>query len=334
MATGLHLDDLTFLECLEANVSVVARAGRRRVTEGESVMLSRIAPMVGTVLLVVTVSAWAQAEIRGVVSYVDPVSRTVYFTDGRAVRITPGSTLTINGQPAVLESVRPGAALVLLPPGSSVTTVTTITQQPAAVAPAPPPAVVLNPPPPSPVDVTGTIARTDPLNQTVTFQDGRIVRIAPHTMVWQQAPAISTLLPGARVFVRDATPVGYLPSGAALPAPAGHYVMGTVSRVDPATQDIVLSSGTVVHVPPRAMLRSGNDRVVITQLRPGDEILVQVVPTTVASAAAPPAAVSVTTSPVPVAADRYAGSALPYQSYAVTRIEAADVQVMWSPQAR
>lgn len=300
-------------------------------------MVHRIAPIVCVLLLVVTASAWAQAEIRGVVSYVDPVTRTVYFTDGRAVRIKPGSTLTINGQPAVLESVRPGATIVMLPPGSSTTTVTTITQQPQLVSPpvavtVPPPAVVLNSPPPSPVSVTGTIARTDPLNQTVTFQDGRIVRIAPHTMVWQQAPAISTLLPGARVFVRDAMPVGYLASGAAVPAPSGQYVMGTVSRVDPTTQDIVLSNGVIVHVGPSAALRSGNDRVTFAQLRPGDEILVQVGNPSVM---APPAnTVSVVTAPVPVSADRYAGSALPYQGYADTRIEASDVQIMWSPQAR
>jgi len=78
-----------------------------------------------------------------------------------------------------------------------------------------------------------------------------------------------------------------------------------------------------VYVGPNAMLRSGAGRLAITQLRPGDEILVQVTNPTV-----------VTTTPVPPTADRYAGSALPYQSYAVTRIEATDVIVMWSPQAR
>jgi hypothetical protein len=196
------------------------------------------------------------------------------------------------------------------------TTVTTVTQ-PLNVAP-PPPAVV-SVPAPSPVSVTGTIARTDPMNQIITFQDGRIVRVAPNTVVWQQAPAIGTLQPGAQVFVRDAVPVGYLPSGAAAPALAGQYVMGTITRVETVRQEVVLNNGTVVYVGPNAMLRSGAGRLAITQLRPGDEILIQVTN---------PAA------PVPAAADRYAGGALPYQSYAVTRIEAADVTVMWSPQAR
>jgi len=141
--------------------------------------------------------------------------------------------------------------------------------------------------------------------------------------VWQQAPAIGTLLPGAQVFVRDAVPVGYLPSGAAAPAPAGQYVMGTIARVETVRQEVVLNNGTVVYVGPNAMLRSGAGRLAITQLRPGDEILVQVTNPTV-----------VTTAPVPPTADRYVGSALPYQSYAVTRIEATDVIVMWSPQAR
>jgi hypothetical protein len=298
-------------------------------------MLHRIAPILCAVVLVLATSAWAQSEIRGVVSHVDPVTRTVYFTDGRIVQLKPGSTLTIDGQPVLLETVRPGTTIVMLPPGTSTTTVTTVTQQPQ-LAPSPP--AVAPPPAPSPVNVTGTIARTDPLNQTITFQDGRIVRIGPQTMVWQQAPAISTLLPGAQVFVRDAMPVGYLPSGAASAAPAGQYMMGTVSRADPATQEIVLSNGAVVHVAPTATLRSGSERVSIAQLRPGDEILIQVRnPAMVAAApvtAQPSSSVRVTTTPVPSGADRYVGSALPYQGYADTRIEAADVQVMWSPQAR
>jgi hypothetical protein len=299
-------------------------------------MLRRIAPTLCAVVLAFAASAWAQTEIRGVVSYVDPVTRTVYFTDGRSVQLKPGSTLTINGQPVLLESVRPGTTVVMLPPGASTTTVTTVTQQTQLAPPpvAPPPAAV-SLPAPSPVNVTGTIARTDPLNQTITFQDGRIVKIGPQTMVWQQAPAISTLLPGAQVFVRDAMPVGYIPSGAPAAALPGQYVMGTVSRVDPATQQIVLSNGAVVYVAPTTTLRSGNQRVAISQLRPGDEILIQVRnPAMVAAPVQAPTSVTVTTTPVPSTADRYVGSALPYQGYADTRIEAADVQVMWSPQAR
>ena len=297
-------------------------------------MTRRMATMLCVAVLAAATVAWAQAEIRGVVSYIDPATRTVYFTDGRTVQIRPGSTLTINGQPVVLEAVRPGATVVMLPAGTSTTTVTTVTQ-PVPVAPPPlaPPAVASTTvvlPPSSPVSVTGTIARTDPQSQTITFQDGRIVRIGPNTMVWQQAPAIGTLLPGAQVFVRDAMPVGYLPSGAAAPAPTGHYLMGTVSRFDPTAQQIVLSNGHVVYVTPTTHVRTGQGAVAITQLRPGDEILIQV---RHPAALAAPATV-VTTAPVPLAADRYAGAALPYQSYADTRIEAGDVIVMWSPQAQ
>jgi len=298
-------------------------------------MIRRIAVISGLGALILATVAWTQMEIRGVVSYVDPATRTVYFTDGRAIQLQPGATLTINGQPVVLESVRPGATAVLLPPpGSSTTTVTTVTQQPLAGPPPPPlpvaPPTVVLPPSPSPVSATGTIARIDPANQTILFQDGRIVRVAPNTMVWQQAPAIGSLQPGARVFVRDAMPVAYLPSGAAAPAPTSQYMMGTVARVEPTAQEIVLSNGAVVHVGPTAVLRSGNAGATITQLRPGDEVVVQV--TNPARVATP--SVSVVTAPVPSVADRYAGSALPYQSYADTRIEAADVLVMWSPQAR
>jgi hypothetical protein len=306
--------------------------GSVRATGKELHMIRRIAPILCAVVLALTASAWAQTEVRGVVSRVDPVNRNVYFTDGRVIHLTPGSTLTIDGKPGRLESVTPGMSLVLFPAGTSTTTVTTVTQ-PVQVVPAPAPAVVapapVTLPAPAPVNVTGTIARTDPLSQTITFQDGRIVKIGPHTMVWQQAPAISSLLPGAQVFVRDAVPVGYLPSGAASALPPGQWMMGTVSRVEPATQQIVLGNGAVVYVGPSATVRSGSERVAITHLRPGDEILVQMRPVTVA----PSSGVTVL-APVPTTSDRYVGSALPYQTYGVTRIEASDVQVMWSPQSR
>ena len=290
-------------------------------------MFKRIAVTAGLVVLLLATVAWTEMEIRGVVSYVDPATRTVHFTDGRAIQIQPGATLTINAQSVVLESVQPGATAVLLTPGTSTTTVTTVTQPLHAVPSPPTPTVVLVPPPPivlapALVNATGTIAGTDPVNQTITFQDGRIVGVGPNTMVWHLAPAVSTLQPGARVVVRDAMPVGYLPSGAAAPAPTSQYVMGTVSRVEPAAQQVVLSNGAIVHVGPSATLRSGGAGVAISQLRPGDEILVQV--RNPARGATP--------GPAPAPAERYAGSALPYQSYADTRIEAADVQIMWSPQ--
>src|SRR2546428_810864 len=101
-------------------------------------MFHRIAPLMCAAVLVLAASAWAQSEIRGVVSYVDPATRTIYFTDGRIVQLKSGSTLMINGQPVVLESVRPGATLVMLQPGTTATTVTTVTQQTQTVpAPAP-----------------------------------------------------------------------------------------------------------------------------------------------------------------------------------------------------
>src|SRR5438552_11406593 len=203
-------------------------------------MFRRIAVISGLGALLLATVAWTQMEIRGVVSYVDPATRTVHFTDGRVIQLQPGATLTINGQPVVLESVRPGATAVLLPPSGSTTTVTTVTQQPQVGPPPPPPAApptVVLPPSPSPVSATGTIARIDPVNQTIIFQDGRIVRVAPNTMVWQQAPAITSLQPGARVFVRDAMPVAYLPTGAAANALTSQYMMGTVARVEPAAQE-------------------------------------------------------------------------------------------------
>jgi hypothetical protein len=280
----------------------------------------RIAPLLCAALLVLATAAWAQSEIRGVVSYVDPATRTIYFTDGRIVQLKSGSTLTINGQPVVLEAVRPGAPLVMMEPGATAT-VTTITQQTQTV-PAPAPVA-------APVNVTGTIARVDPMTQTITFQDGRMVKATGQTLVWQQTPAVSSLQPGMQVFVSNATPVGYVPSAPVPAASANQWMMGTVSRVDAQMQQIVLSDGTVIHVGPSAGVRAGNDRVGLARLRPGDEIVIQTQPP--AAYVAPSGTTVTTVAPAP---GRYAGSALPYQSYADSRIEASDVQIMWSPQAR
>jgi hypothetical protein len=295
-------------------------------------MLKKIAMTAGLGMLMVATVAWTQVEIRGVVSRVDPATRTVYLSDGRTVQVQPGATLTINGQPVALDAVQPGATAVVLPsPTTSVTTVT----QPLHVTPLPAPVIVPGPPVvigPAPVNATGTIAFTDAANNTITFQDGRVVRVGPNTTVTQQAPAVGSLQPGARVSVRDAMPIAYLPSGT--PYAAGtQYMMGTVSRVEPASQQVVLSNGAVVHVGPAAVVRSGNAGTSLAQLRPGDEIVVQVMnPARVVTPAQP--AVAIATVPALSEAGRYAGSALPYQSYADTRIEAAGVRVIWSPQTQ
>jgi hypothetical protein len=207
--------------------------------------------------------------------------------------------------------------------------------QPLHTAPLAAPVVVPGPPVvigPAPVNATGTIAFTDAANNTITFQDGRVVKVGPSTTVSLQAPAVGSLQPGARVAVRDAVPVAYLPSGS--PYAAGtQYMMGTVSRVEPAAEQVVLSNGAVVHVGPAAVVRAGHGATSLAQLRPGDEIVVQV-RNPARSVTPARSAVTIATVPVAPPPDRYAGSALPYQSYADTRIEAAGVRVIWSPQTQ
>ncbi len=160
-----------------------------------------------------------------------------------------------------------------------------------------------------------------------------MVKVTGQTMVWQQTPAVSSLQPGTQVFVSNATPVGYVSSTSLAPSPSNQWMMGTVSRVEPSTQQIVLSDGTVVYVGPNTGVRAGGERVGLTRLRPGDEIVIQTRPVVVSQPTyTAPGAVTVTTGPS--TGERYAGSALPYQGYADSRIEASDVQIMWSPQAR
>lgn len=302
-------------------------------------MLRRIALTLGVLVLVAVTMASAQVEINGIVGSVDPLTRTIHLTDGRAVQLSPGAVLIADGQPRTLEYVRPGMSLVMVQAPGQATTIITVTRQvqpaptllPQPLMVLPEPTYFVASPSAPPVDVTGTIARVEPLTRTFTFADGRVVRLGPQSVVWQQAPPANQLVPGMHVFVRDATPVGFLSSGVAPTPPAGQWMMGTISRVDPASRQIVLTDGTIVHVGPSSTLRTGSEHVAITTLRPGSQIVL-FRPATVGQVQATQAG-AVTTA-VPSGADRYAGSALPYQSYAATRIEATDIYIVWSPQAR
>jgi hypothetical protein len=199
-------------------------------------------------------------------------------------------------------------------------------------------------------EIKGVVTYIDSATRTVHFADGRAVQVAPGSTLTinGQRIALEPVRYGAPVVVWPNTStttvttvtqplyVAPPPPPAAPPAPvvlvppsSGQYVMGTVSRIDPVSQQIVLSNGTVVYVAPATSVRTRTGAVAMSQLRTGDELLIQVRNPAVVAAPA-----IVVTQTVPVAADRYVGSALPYQSYAVTRIEATDVLIMWSPQAQ
>ena len=129
------------------------------------------------------------------------------------------------------------------------------------------------------VDATGTVARVDPATGTITLADGRVLRTTGRTVVWQPS-TVEALKPGTQVLVRGATAAGFETTGASSPR---EWRMGTVSRVDRGSSQLVLTDGTVVRVTPSTTLLRGTERLSLDQLEPGSEVVVRVPPTLAAS---------------------------------------------------
>jgi hyperosmotically inducible protein len=157
------------------------------------------------------------------------------------------------------------------------------------------------------VDATGIVAHVDAATGTITLQDGRVLRSTGRTVVWQPSP-IHGLRPGTQVLVRDATPIGVQQPTAAMPTP--EWRMGTVRSVDRAAGVVVLNDGTVVRVTPSAIVRRGNDRVMLDQLAPGTEVVIRAVPTSTGTAE---------------------GSAFPGRVSTAPTIDASEISVVWTP---
>jgi hypothetical protein len=159
----------------------------------------------------------------------------------------------------------------------------------------------------SPVDATGVITSADPATGTITLQDGRVIRAGADTVVWQAIP-IKDLRPGTQVLVRGATPVGVQPTAVTSTPP--EWRMGTVSRVDYAASQIVLTDGTAVRVSSATMLHRRGTRVGLDQVAPGAEVVVRAQPPRSASAE---------------------GSALPGSVPSAAQLDASEINVVWTP---
>jgi hypothetical protein len=259
------------------------------------------------VLLGLSSVGFAQvSEIKGTVLRVDAPAGMIYFTDGRTMRLEPGTRLYVGNREVRLADVQPGWVVAA---GGPTAAPNTIVVQPAA--PAQPTAAprAVAPARPS-VDATGIVASVDARTGTITLQDGRIVRVTPGTTVWQPV-TIGSVMPGASVFVRNAEPLDFRP--ATTPASTQPWQMGTVASVDSASSRVVLSDGTVVQVRPGTQATFNGRSLPIADLRPGDEVIVGL-----------PAGGS-------VAVTGSGASALPRQVVGV--VEAESIQVVRRPQS-
>lgn len=219
--------------------------------------------LVTLVLLGMTTVGFAQvSEIKGTVQRVDVPTGTIYFTDGRIMKFDPGSKIYVGNREVRLADVEPGWILITsgptVAPGSVVV-------QTATAAPTFPPST-------TGIDATGVVASVDMRTGMVTLQDGRVIRVTPGTTVWQPV-TIGSIMPGASVFVRNAEPLDFRP-GTAGPSGSRPYQMGTIGTINSSSSQIVLSDGTVVQLRPGAQLTLNGQSLAVTDLRPGDEIIV------------------------------------------------------------
>jgi Cu/Ag efflux protein CusF len=263
--------------------------------------------LVSLVLFGLASAGFAQvAEIKGTVQRVDAPNGMIYFTDGRTMRLEPGTRLYVGNREVRLADVQPGWVLSTSPATVAPGTIVVQPSAPPPVAVSPAPRAVA-PAGPS-VDATGVVASVDSRTGMITLQDGRIVRVTPGTTVWQPV-TIGSVMPGASVFVRNAEPLDFRP--ATMPAASQPWRMGTVTSVDSATSRVILSDGTIVQLRPGTQATFDGRTLAITELRPGDEIIVGV-----------PASGSVVAT---------GASAMPRQVVGV--IEGSSIQVVRRPQS-
>lgn len=129
-------------------------------------------------------------------------------------------------------------------------------------------------PVPGTVDVNGVVAHVESRAKTITLRDGRVVKAGDGTVIWQPVP-ITSVQPGAQVSLRNVEPAGYQSASPSTRGGGDGWRMGTVSRVDAATNTIVLTDGTTVRVPPSAKIRINGADVAISNVQPGTEIVVR-----------------------------------------------------------
>jgi len=164
-----------------------------------------------------------------------------------------------------------------------------------------------------PVTTTGVVAKFDPASGVLLFQDGRAVTLTNQSQVLEpramQPLDPSAIRPTDRVVVHNALPIGVRTGSKA----SKRQKVGTVASVNRQQQSVQLTDGSVVRVTPSTNMHMGADggaALVLTDLRPGDEIVI--VMTEVSSGATTSGTQRAAPPPPPAATSQ--PSALPSQA--------------------
>jgi hypothetical protein len=198
----------------------------------------------GSMIVMTPTPGYAPATV----ARIDHTTKAVTLSDGRVVTVTEIDTLQPGTQVYVSSSVP--AAQVTTRGGSM---------------------IVMTP---TPGYAPATVARIDRTTKAVTLSDGRVVTVTE----------IDTLQPGAQVYVSSSVPAARITTGGVqtttvAPAwkPADREMRGRVQSVDARGTHVVLSDGRTVYVSPAAATRNlSAHTVTVTDLQPGDEVVIQV----------------------------------------------------------
>jgi len=212
--------------------------------------------------------ASAQTEVSGRLQHIEPGSRTLYFTDGRIVTLDPGATVWIDGRQVPIETLRDGMAVVIR------------TAQATPASPHRSPAASMA----HRHAMSGTIASIDSDNRTVTFQDGRTLRLGPGARVWEGSD-LDDIRAGEHVMIQGGELAGYAHGGQ---MSSDRMRTGTVVKMDKGRSMVLLDDGSWVRVTPGTRMHV-NGREMVTELQPGDELIIVLAP---AGSAAAPSAVT------------------------------------------
>jgi hypothetical protein len=143
----------------------------------------------------------------------------------------------------------------------------------------------------------GTVTRIDQPARVIIFDDGRMYRVMPNTMLMvDDRPMVyTTLEPGARVAVRAGQPVTFrdgqyvvVTSGAAFPAstttvttvtnpPLVTSAAGVVAAWDPRTNILTLTDGRMVQLSSKSVILVNGHPTPAEQVHPGTTVLVSAV---------------------------------------------------------
>jgi len=233
-------------------------------------------------LLGAGVAAAQNTDLGGTIAHIDAVAHTITFTDGRIAHYEPLWRILVNGREVALTEDFPGAVIAVAPaPTTTTTAVVPGASQPAMVRVPAGSTIVMSP---APGYAPATIARVDRTTKTITLADGRVM-----TVTEMAVTDVETLQPGTQVYVSSNVPAtqvttrGIQTTGVqtttVAPAwpPTNREMRGRVQSVDARGTHIALSDGRTVYVSPAAVSKNlSTHTVTVTDLQPGDEVVIQV----------------------------------------------------------